>query len=689
MAFYVAVHLRRRLKRCGRASSGDRRKGQRWVVPARMSQRSQPLRYTQAPREKLRTQLHRVSGRFDPTVTSMLRRVFQSSVSFSRSVSCSASYRSITNNTVAPAEDPLKGLIDSLSSETISHVEKGSTPASKFANIQQLKVWLGKRKDHLSPPDFLGILKSALLLDKEKHSAPDFIKSCGKEPKEAEIMEMAVDDDLIAMMTALLELGLRNEPIFEILEKRLLTNLREGEFSLPLIVPFVIACNRGGYEISKELKAVLKEVLVTQIKDIDNANMLIAVLSHWDQNDKEVSRAAVAKTAELLGTDVSCCALTVGEMCSLMNKLAERSIRDKRLLPLLCARITDHRSALSVRQLVSLATSCAKLNYYDARVLRRLANDLLVDVNNFYSWADVSSLVDSFTRLRFGEMQAWNALASWVNSHVNSAPLESLSIVIAGMARNGIEECRPAASKLSQRVRRESAPSQNAWLSTVHSLAFFRVLTPELAESVLNKDFVSQLLESSKSAGERLFKATKLLQVSSCAEVDLGGSYNGPRLGFPELEPFIKFDDETTRLARMLKYGKKEIEACNHFLSDVVFKMGSPSSHISPSCIDRTGILFDARIVCEEGSSRLVAISKWGEASPRPIIFFGWGQTRQIASDDARTESNALLGWDQLSLRLLRARGVKPIVILHSDLSPLSSTAEKVQFLRRRIVDSS
>ncbi|ETN73312.1 hypothetical protein NECAME_04310 [Necator americanus] len=212
-------------------------------------------------------------------------------------------------------------------------------------------------------------------------------------------------------------------------------------------------------------------------------------------------------------------------------------------------------------------------------------------------------------------MQAWNALASWVNSHVNSAPLESLSIVIAGMARNGIEECRPAASKLSQRVRRESAPSQNAWLSTV----------------------------------------------------DLGGSYNGPRLGFPELEPFIKFDDETTRLARMLKYGKKEIEACNHFLSDVVFKMGSPSSHISPSCIDQTGILFDARIVCEEGSSRLVAISKWGEASPRPIIFFGWGQTRQIASDDARTESNALLGWDQLSLRLLRARGVKPIVFHYAN----------------------
>ncbi|KHJ75689.1 hypothetical protein OESDEN_24695 [Oesophagostomum dentatum] len=176
-------------------------------------------------------------------------------------------------------------------------------------------------------------------------------------------------------------------------------------------------------------------------------------------------------------------------MCSLMNKLAERHIRDIRLLPLLAARITE---------------------------------------------------------LRFGEIEAWNALAKWVNSHVNSAPMELLSIVVAGMARNGVEvDCRTAASKLAERVRRETAPSQNIWLSTIHSLAFFRALTPELAESVLNKDFVSQLLQTSQSPGEKIFKAMKLLQINACVEVDLKDSYAGPRLGFSELEPFIKFDDET------------------------------------------------------------------------------------------------------------------------------------------------
>ncbi|KAL6740081.1 hypothetical protein Aduo_013468 [Ancylostoma duodenale] len=621
----------------------------------------------------------------------MLRRVLQSSVSLSWGISRAALARSATTtNAAVSGEDPLKGLIDSLSSENeiSTHAVKGASVSAHFTNLKDFKKWLEKREDHFHPSEFLDVLKSALLLDKEKRSAPDFIKSCAKQPTEKDIMKMPVDDELISMMIALLELGLRRELIFQNLEKRLLSALGEAELSLHFVIPFVIACKRGGYEAPKELKAVLKDVLITQIRDIDRADILIAVLAHWDLNDKEVSQAAAVKTAELLGSDVSCCVLTVGEMCSLMNKLAERHIRDMKLLPLLSARITDHRSALSVRQLVSLAASCAKLNYFDARVLRRLAKDLLVDVNNLHNWADVSSLVDSFSRLRYGEMSAWNALAKWVNTHVNSAPLESLSIIVAGMARNGIEECRPAALKLAQRVRRESAPSQNVWLSTVHSLAIFRALTPELAESVLNRDFVSQLMQSSKSAGERLFKATKLLQISSCVEVDLSSSYSGPKLGFAELEPYLKFDDETTRLARLNKYGKKEVETCNQFLSDVVFKIGSPSTHISPSCIDRTGILLDAQIVCEEGSSRLVAINKWGEKLPRPIIFFGWGQTRQITSDDTRTESNALLGWDQLSLHLLRAKGVKPIVVLHSELAPLSTTAEKVQFLKKRIVDS-
>ncbi|PIO71522.1 hypothetical protein TELCIR_06576 [Teladorsagia circumcincta] len=145
-------------------------------------------------------------------------------------------------------------------------------------------------------------------------------------------------------------------------------------------------------------------------------------------------------------------------------------------------------------------------------------------------------------------MSAWNSLATWVNNNVENAPLESLSIVIGGMARNGVEECRPAALKLANRVRRESASSQNTWLSTIHSLAYFRALTPQLAESVLNRDFVTQLLQSTTSVGDQLFKAMKLLQISACTRVDLGDSYTGPRVDLSNLSSFIKFNDETVSL---------------------------------------------------------------------------------------------------------------------------------------------
>ncbi|KAJ1372719.1 hypothetical protein KIN20_034950 [Parelaphostrongylus tenuis] len=598
----------------------------------------------------------------------MFRRALQICTSYpSRAaLRTSASTGTTTSAVISEPEDPLKDLVDLLSSENeISLTEQRTIPPfASICSVADLEKLARKNVQRFSLSDYLSILKAASSLFKDRKTARDFVEKCGRASNDADIAEMAVNDDLIAFLTVLLDLDLKEEPLFRSFERRLLENIDEADFSISAVVPFLIASHRAGYVWPEEVNLVIQEVLTSQIRHIDSANILISILSHWNLEDKKVSQAAVEKTVELLG------------------------IRDKKLLPVLSARITDHQTTLSVRQLGSLAASCAKLSYFDVRVQRRLAKDLLVDVNNIDSWADVSSLVNSFSRLRFGEMTAWNALARWVNNHVDSAPLESLSIVISGMARNGIEECRPAALELSKRVRPESANSENAWLSTVYSLAYFRALSPILVESVLNKDFVAQLLNSSTSLGERLFKALKLMQINACAQVDLESAYNGPSLELSDLESFIKFDDETTRLARLIKYGKKEIEACNQFLSGVVFKIGSPSTHISPSCIDKVGVLVDAQIVCEPGSTRLVAINKWGDSVPRPIFFFGWGQTRQVSTDTVRSEENTLLGGDQLALRLLRRKGIKPIVVLYSDLLPLSSTAEKLQFLKKKILDS-
>ncbi|KAE9420952.1 hypothetical protein Angca_000246, partial [Angiostrongylus cantonensis] len=540
----------------------------------------------------------------------MLRRALQVYPSCSLAI-LRRSTATGTTTAAASSGDPLKDLVELLSSENeISPIQRPVSPFTDISNVEELKNLANKNAHKFLWSDYLKILKASFTLFRDKKDAYGFIKKYGKESSDANIANMVVNDDLIAILTVLLELDLKEEKIFQSFEKKFLEMIGEADFSISSVVPFLIASHRASYVWPEEVISVLREVLTSQIRNVDSANILIAILSHWDLNDKKVSQAAAEKAIQLLGSDLSCCALTVGEMCSLMNKFAERGYRDKKLLPVLSARITDHQTTLSVRQLGSLAASCAKLSYFDVRVQRRLAKDLLVDVNNIDNWADVSSLVNSFSRLRFGEMMAWSALARWVNNHVDEAPLESLSIVVSGMARNGIEECRPAALVLSKRVRPELANSQNAWLSTVYSLA----------------------------------------------------AYSGPSLELSDLTPFIRFDDETTRLARLIKYGKNEIELCNRFLSDVVFKMGSPSTHISPSCIDKVGVLVDARIVCEQGSTRLVAINKWGESVPRPIIFFGWGQTRQVCTDTVRSEENILLGWDQLALRLLRRNGIKPIV---------------------------
>ncbi|VDM61923.1 unnamed protein product [Angiostrongylus costaricensis] len=252
------------------------------------------------------------------------------------------------------------------------------------------------------------------------------------------------------------------------------------------------------------------------LRHVDSANILITILSHWDLNDKKVSQAAAEKTIQLLGSDLSCCALTLvyfGTYLSLNYGFVLNA---------------SHQTTLSVRQLGSLVASCAKLSYFDARVQRRLAKDLLVDVNNIDNWADVSSLVNSFSRLRFGDMMAWSALARWVNNHVDEAPLESLSIIVSGMARSGIEVHLHYYLTFLYCLTN----SQNAWLSTVYSLAYFRALSPALSPGFKRCTYYT----------------------------------------FGEILEFL--------------------------------------------------IIY----------TRLLAINKWGGSVPRPIIFFGWGQTRQVWS---------------------------------------------------------
>ncbi|VDM69910.1 unnamed protein product [Strongylus vulgaris] len=149
----------------------------------------------------------------------MLGRVLRISA-FSRQVAAVFAVRPSTTCTATSSpDDPLKGLIDSLSNENeISPAEK-LIPFS--ANIKDFRNFLETRKDRLQPSDFLNVLKSALLLDRENRFASEFIKNCGKEPNEQAIMQMPVNDDLISMMTALLELGLAKEELFRNLEKRL------------------------------------------------------------------------------------------------------------------------------------------------------------------------------------------------------------------------------------------------------------------------------------------------------------------------------------------------------------------------------------------------------------------------------------------------------------------------------------
>ncbi|CAD6194696.1 unnamed protein product [Caenorhabditis auriculariae] len=323
-------------------------------------------------------------------------------------------------------------------------------------------------------------------------------------------------------------------------------------------------------------------------------------------------------------------------------------------------RIVESDERLTVSQVCTILAACSKLSFHDARIFARTLQGIQFNANAEFSWKQLMSLVHSFSRLRIGDKKAWDTLIRLAQNIQKEATPSELSIFVGTLARMGIEDGKSFATALRSIIKKQNL-NPDEWLNVVQSFAFFGLLTNEIADSVLNKDFVQEVLFKGKFKDEkyRLYQAMKLLQINKCAEVELTG-YNGPKVTKESLEGVgVTFGAESVRNARQLKYGKgyDDFECRETFLAGL-FRVAPCDSHCKPSDISDAGILIDAFVLPEpDKSGRVVALRQWGSRKPRPIFYFGWGQSKQLCSN---SNEDTLLGFDKLALRLLRKLDFRP-----------------------------
>ncbi|CAB3406968.1 unnamed protein product [Caenorhabditis bovis] len=432
---------------------------------------------------------------------------------------------------------------------------------------------------------------------------------------------------------------------------------------------------------SDKLEPILMERIIEHIEkrvknELDKPSELLTLLNH---TPKEVwfDKSHVVQKCEQLAPYMN-----LGEQCALLKHLAVRKQRNKLLMRILANFISESPNCLSVSQIVTVVTACSTLSFYSEKLLRKVSNDIAMNSNVIRKWSDVIQITDSFVRMRYGKEKTWSTLIRWATQNESEASIDELGRFVTVLARIGVSDGKPLARIMKKKLNRYKVRLPATWLNAVYSLAYFQELDAVIVDSVLNKSFVQQIMENSHEKIDRLRKAMTLLMINKCARVDLP-SYDGPTVSREFFEQFgIQFGPESIKHAIQLKYTHKNTEHTELFLKNL-FKIAPQDTHCRHADIEKCGVLVDGYVLPDPNKiDRLVSVNQWGDRKPRPILFFGWMHTKQEIESNGES---ALLGPDQLGLRLLRAQGYDPIVVFKSEFDFCANDLEKLNLLREKI----
>uniref|UniRef100_A0A0R3S2X2 RAP domain-containing protein n=1 Tax=Elaeophora elaphi TaxID=1147741 RepID=A0A0R3S2X2_9BILA len=259
---------------------------------------------------------------------------------------------------------------------------------------------------------------------------------------------------------------------------------------------------------------------------------------------------------------------------------------------------------------------------------------------------------------------------------VRSAAPPELSYAVHWCAVGGkgglIQE---ASGYLCEKLAASTIDSPKTWLSTVYALAVCDRLSPELAQTVLQPSFVTNVL-GRLSGFRKLMAVTTIAQVQHFLKAILNKAYQGPSVDILDL---MQFSSTTLNdMALKLRYGKNEEGNVGYFHS-LLHKLVPVNSHAFPPTLTEDGIFVNAVIKLDVKGNRFVPLSHFEETKiPRlAVIYLSW-RDRTLPYDD--DDESTLTGPSLLNIRLLKARGFIPVLFSQDDFD--SNTSLKEQFTR-------
>ncbi|XP_057376094.1 FAST kinase domain-containing protein 4-like [Daphnia carinata] len=218
--------------------------------------------------------------------------------------------------------------------------------------------------------------------------------------------------------------------------------------------------------------------------------------------------------------------------------------RSTPLLRALSYHLNKRSEKLSVRLAADILFALHRLSFHDHLLMERICNDLVTQLTPEVKSSTIGSLLTSLGQLKYRHEGCLDAICDWVNHNWTKVRYQDvLSLTLCLAALDFLPSCwEPLWEKMSFLLRQKKVSSDLSkfiQLDLAWSLAVLNHLDLETGQSVLNDEFISELLGSTPGNNRGVqMKLNQLWAVATLKKWDLSRlktalpfTFNNPATG--------------------------------------------------------------------------------------------------------------------------------------------------------------
>ncbi|CEF68516.1 Hypothetical protein SRAE_2000317300 [Strongyloides ratti] len=457
-------------------------------------------------------------------------------------------------------------------------------------------------------------------------------------------------------------------------------DIQQVSFSqLPMekLVPLYFVLHKyGGEFINPKLMDAIKERVILHVNNTTSIDFILGLLGKVKLTPDQ-SKIIFNKARELLPN------LSLSQSVSLIHYIAATKERPIIFLQEIAQHMElKQDEPLSSNQLVDLASALNKLSFSNSQILKLICKNLPENIKSTSNASKLSTVFSSLSSVNCGNKDLWELMENWLNKNYKELNIKGIIQVVISFSKLNLpaETIKVPLNYFNNTVTIKNFDNSNILLRYVYGMAIFGKMTPRMAESILKKEFVNDLLYQ-KPENMKMYLLNLIAQIDCAARNELN---DFDRSKF-SLKKYIKTDTGLINEITSIIYDKKAINYIELANSAIQRILGSQKKCSGPRLIQDAFLVNN--IFTYIGDSEIGIVNDWDKLinSNDPKIGFVFISNRHVISDIETGVGIREAGAVSFKIRVLEKMGFKIIRLYESEFQKNSTAAENVDYVKKEM----